>query len=177
MAELGLFEAMNSARALRRYKPDPIPDDVMTKILEAATKAPSGSNQQNWVFMVVKDPAKKKKISDIYHKGGTILTALYENRERPALYGREAIQHADELGRISLRAHERCAGFVIRVPQAGGFWPHRQTAQRNSQQDERPRADERARAFIRRCKISSSPAAHSESAPCSPRCIFFSKTR
>jgi len=84
MAEMSLFDAMYSARALRRYKPDPIPDDVMTKILQAATQAPSGSNQQNWVFMVVKDPAKKKKISDIYHKGATLLTGLYANRERPA---------------------------------------------------------------------------------------------
>src|ERR1700683_1984450 len=84
MAEMSLFDAMYSSRALRRYKPDPIPDDVMTKILQAATQAPSGSNQQNWVFVVVKDPAKKKKIIDIYHKGGAILTALYANRERPA---------------------------------------------------------------------------------------------
>ena len=83
MAEIGLFEAMNTARALRRYKPDPIPNGVMTKILEAATRAPSGSNQQNWVFMVVKDPEKKKKISDIYHRGGAILTAVYSNRPRP----------------------------------------------------------------------------------------------
>ena len=41
MAEMNLFDAMYSARALRRYKPDPIPDDVMTKILQAATQAPA----------------------------------------------------------------------------------------------------------------------------------------
>jgi len=83
MAEMTLFDAMYSARALRRYKTDPIPDDVMTRILQAATQAPSGSNQQNWVFMVVKDAAKKKKISDIYARGAQILTAVYANRPRP----------------------------------------------------------------------------------------------
>ncbi len=83
MAEMSLFDAMYSARALRRYKTDPIPDDVMTKILDAAIRAPSGSNQQNWVFMVVKDAAKKKKISDIYARGAQILTAVYANRPRP----------------------------------------------------------------------------------------------
>ena len=83
MAEMSLFDTMYSARALRRYKTDPIPDDVMTKILQAATQAPSGSNQQNWVFMVVKDAAKKKKISDIYARGAQILTAVYANRPRP----------------------------------------------------------------------------------------------
>ena len=84
MAEIGLFEAIHSARALRRYKPDPIPDDVMTKILDAAIRAPSGSNQQNWIFVVVKDAAKKKKIADIYRRGGEILMKIYANRERPA---------------------------------------------------------------------------------------------
>jgi len=84
MAEMNLFDAMYSARALRRYKSDPIPDAVMTKILEAATQAPSGSNQQNWVFMVVKDAAKKKKISDIYARGAQILSTIYANRPRPA---------------------------------------------------------------------------------------------
>ena len=83
MAETGLFDAMYTARALRRYKTDPIPDDVMTKILDAAIRAPSGSNQQNWVFMVVKDAAKKKKISDIYARGAQILSAVYANRPRP----------------------------------------------------------------------------------------------
>jgi nitroreductase len=83
MAEIGLFDTMYTARALRRYKTDPIPDGVMTKILEAGTRAPSGSNQQNWVFMVVKDAAKKKKISDIYARGAQILSAVYANRPRP----------------------------------------------------------------------------------------------
>ncbi len=61
MAEPGLFETMYTARALRRYKTDPIPDEIITKILAAATQAPSGSNQQNWVFVVLKDAAKKKE--------------------------------------------------------------------------------------------------------------------
>ncbi len=83
MAEIGLFDAMYSTRALRRYKPDPIPDEILTKILDAAIRAPSGSNQQNWVFVVVKDAEKKKKLSDIYQKGGSILSTLYANRPRP----------------------------------------------------------------------------------------------
>ena len=83
MAEIGLFEAMYTARALRRYKTDPIPDDVITKILDAAIRAPSGSNQQNWVFVVVKDAAKKKKISDIYARSAQIVAGMYANRPRP----------------------------------------------------------------------------------------------
>jgi nitroreductase len=83
MAEIGLFEAMYSARSLRRFKPDPVPDDVISKILDAAIRAPSGSNEQSWEFVVVKDPEQRKKIGAIYKKGGTILMAVYSNRVRP----------------------------------------------------------------------------------------------
>jgi hypothetical protein len=38
MSEIGLFEAMYSARALRRLKPDPVPDEIITKILDAAIR-------------------------------------------------------------------------------------------------------------------------------------------
>jgi len=85
MAEPGLFDAMYSARALRRYKPDPIPDEVLTRILDAAIRAPSGSNVQNWVFVVVKDAATRKKVADIYRKAGAILQQIYAARTaRPA---------------------------------------------------------------------------------------------
>ncbi len=83
MAEMDLFEAMYSARALRRFKPDPVPDEVLTKVLDAAIRAPSGSNEQSWLFVVVKDAAQRKKLGDIYRKGGDILFALYANRTKP----------------------------------------------------------------------------------------------
>lgn len=83
MAEMDVFEAMYSARALRRFKPDPVPDEVLTKVLDAAIRAPSGSNEQSWLFVVVKDAAQRKKLGDIYRKGGDILFALYANRTKP----------------------------------------------------------------------------------------------
>ena len=48
MSEIGLFEAMYSARALRRLKPDPVPDEIITQILDAAIRAPSAGNSQHW---------------------------------------------------------------------------------------------------------------------------------
>lgn len=83
MAEIGLFEAMYTARALRRYRPDPVPDEVIAKILDAAIRAPSGSNQQNWVFVVVKDADKRRKIGAIYRKGAELMASRYANRPRP----------------------------------------------------------------------------------------------
>ena len=53
MTKIGLFEALNTARALRRLKPDPVPDDLITQVLDAAIRPPSGGNAQNWIFIVV----------------------------------------------------------------------------------------------------------------------------
>jgi len=83
MAEMDLFEAIYTARAIRRFKPDPVPDEVITKVLDAAIRAPSGSNEQSWEFIVVKDAEQRKKIGAVYRKGGNILMALYANRIKP----------------------------------------------------------------------------------------------
>ena len=89
MAEIGLFEAMYSARALRRFKPDPVPDEIMTKVLDAAIRAPSGSNAQSWLFVVVKDAEKRRQLGAIYHKASQILTKLYAERLRASHFTEE----------------------------------------------------------------------------------------
>ncbi len=68
MPEIGLFEAIYTQRALRRLKPDPVPDDLIHKVIEAATKAPSGSNAQDWRFLVIRDPDTKKKLAQFYKR-------------------------------------------------------------------------------------------------------------
>jgi nitroreductase len=65
---IGLFEAIYTQRALRRLKPDPIPDELLWRVLEAGTKAPSGSNSQVWRFLVVHDPGRKRFIQQRYKK-------------------------------------------------------------------------------------------------------------
>jgi len=64
--EIGLFEAMYTQKAIRRLKTDPIPDDVVEKLIEAATKAPSGGDRQPWSFIVVRDAEAKRKIGEWY---------------------------------------------------------------------------------------------------------------
>lgn len=59
-----LYELMNTQRAIRRFKPDPVPDDVIERLIFAATRAASGSNLQPWAFVVVRDAAKRQVISD-----------------------------------------------------------------------------------------------------------------
>ena len=68
MAEIGLYEAMRTLRAVRRLRTDPIPDDVLHRVLEAATWAPTGGNRQPWRILVVKDPERKEKLGRLYMK-------------------------------------------------------------------------------------------------------------
>ena len=58
------LEAIKSRRSIRKYKPDPIDDTLLTKVLDAARLAPSWANTQCWRFVVVKDPVTKGKLAD-----------------------------------------------------------------------------------------------------------------
>jgi nitroreductase len=73
MAEAGtggtdIFEIMHTMRAMRRLKPDPVPDELIRKILLAGQAAASGGNTQRWRFLVLKDPEIKKKVQVYYKK-------------------------------------------------------------------------------------------------------------
>jgi len=57
-----LDEAMRTQRAIRRLKTDPIDDALVLRLIELALKAPTGSNAQNWEFLVVRDRAVKERL-------------------------------------------------------------------------------------------------------------------
>jgi len=61
-----LYEAMATCRAVRRHRPDPIPDDVLRRVLEAAIWAPTGGNAQPWRIVAVRDAAKRRALRDLY---------------------------------------------------------------------------------------------------------------
>jgi len=63
-----LFEIMRTTRSMRRLKPDPVPDALIAKLLEAGTCAPSGGNMQRWRFLVITDPEIKKTIGALYKR-------------------------------------------------------------------------------------------------------------
>jgi hypothetical protein len=64
MTEIGLFEATHTAPALRRFKPDAVPNEAIAKVIDAGVRAPTGSNLQNWRFVVVKDQAVRQQLGD-----------------------------------------------------------------------------------------------------------------
>jgi len=61
-----LHEALYTTRAMRRVRPDPVPLEIQARILDAAVRAPSGGNQQNWRFLLVDDPAVKATLGPLY---------------------------------------------------------------------------------------------------------------
>jgi nitroreductase len=63
-----LCEVMATTRSMRRLKPDPVPDELIRKLLEAGTYAPSGGNMQRWRFLVVRDPKIKQTVGAYYKR-------------------------------------------------------------------------------------------------------------
>lgn len=108
-ADPGLFESMYSARALRRFKPDPIPDDVLFQIMDAAIRAPSGQNAQDWRFLLVRDPELKKKMQAWSQTPWERYSARYADHP-------EKIDELPRSQRLSLRSVEHLVNHFAEVP-------------------------------------------------------------
>ncbi|ORB66366.1 nitroreductase [Mycolicibacterium tusciae] len=75
---MSLEEAMRTQRAIRRIKPDPVDDALLLHILELTMKAPTGSNAQNWEFIVVKDRDVVAKLGRLNRTAIKLGGALYK---------------------------------------------------------------------------------------------------
>jgi len=90
---MDVYEALYTTRAMRRVKPDPIPEDVQLKIVDAAIRAPSGGNTQGWRFLLVDDPEVKAQIGPIYRR---CIGQLWETFYKPRLDAAAADPDAEE---------------------------------------------------------------------------------
>lgn len=61
---MDVLSAIESRRSVRQYSAQPVEEEKINKVLEAARLSPSASNQQNWKFIVVRDSAKRKKLTE-----------------------------------------------------------------------------------------------------------------
>ncbi len=59
---LDFYEVIRTRRSVRAFKKDPVPEEVLNRVLEAARVAPSGSNRQPWKFILLKDETLKQKM-------------------------------------------------------------------------------------------------------------------
>ena len=97
MSEPDLFSVIRTQRAHRQFTDDPLPDEVVERVLEAATYAPSAENTQPWVFVVVRDAATRAQIGELTRRqwegGGRdhslprLPPAMFEDVERGAMGG------------------------------------------------------------------------------------------
>lgn len=72
-----LWEVMRTASAVRRYRDEPVPDEVIDSCLQAATWAPSGGNQQPWKFVVLRSMAVREVITAAAHQTWDVMTEFY----------------------------------------------------------------------------------------------------
>src|SRR5438105_10766715 len=79
-----LFETIRTTRSMRRLKPDPVPDALIRKILEAGVCAPSGGNMQRWRFLVIRDPQVKRTVGTLYKRAWDEVVAPRYRAGEPA---------------------------------------------------------------------------------------------
>lgn len=110
-----VFHIMYTCRSMRRLKPDPVPDELIYKVLDAGIRAPSGGGVQAWRFVVVTEPEIKQKIAEIYLRGWRIAETRYaeagasletDGNMRAARYLAEHLAEAPVLLFACLRARK-----------------------------------------------------------------------
>ncbi len=67
---LSVHDAIYTLRAMRRLKPDPVSDEDLRYLVDAATQAPTAGNTQDWAFVIVTEPAQRRAIGDVYRRLG-----------------------------------------------------------------------------------------------------------
>ena len=94
---ISLGEAIFSLRAIRRVRPDPIPEEDLRDILTAAIQAPNGGNAQPWHFLVVRDPELRARLAELYHE------AWWAKRADEGIHGPEDLDPDNRVSASAMR--------------------------------------------------------------------------
>ena len=79
----GLYRAIYERRDVRsHFLPDPVPDDVLARILDAAHHAPSVGFMQPWDFIVIRDPSVRNEVRENFERANQQASAIYESEKR-----------------------------------------------------------------------------------------------
>jgi nitroreductase len=127
--DVPLFEAIRTARAIRRLRPDPVPRELVRKVCEAGTFAPSGGNRQPWKFIAVTEPERRVWVAERYRSAFRAYIAPALEAARSPDYGdaarrnmRAAIDLAENLHNVPV--HLFVAGYTRRgEPQLQALFP------------------------------------------------------
>ena len=104
---MDLHEALYTTRAMRRVRPDPIPLDAQARIMDAAIRAPSGGNQQNWRFLLVDDRDTVGRLAPLYQDSvAQLWTTFYADQLA------RAAEHPDDPESVQLLKVQRSAQWL-----------------------------------------------------------------
>ncbi len=96
-----IYECVRSRLTVRRFKPDPVPDHLVTKLLNAARWTPSSRNQQPWKFIVIRDRETLRKLGEAANTGSFLADAplaiaiVMVNADSPGLDAGRALQQME----------------------------------------------------------------------------------
>jgi nitroreductase len=106
--ELPLLEGIRTTRSIRRLRPDPVPRELIRKVCEAGTFAPSGGNRQPWFFIAVSDPERRAWVADRYR-------SAFQSYIAPALEAAQAPDFPEARARM-LKAAVHLSEHLHEVP-------------------------------------------------------------
>jgi nitroreductase len=108
MRDPGLFETLYTSRALRRFKPDPVPEEVVFQLVDAAIRAPTGHNKQDWRFVIVTEEEPKRRMQEWAERAWKLAFAEYQDEA--------AIDGLPRTQRLSIRGVKDLAHSLAGVP-------------------------------------------------------------
>ena len=133
MEDMDLFEAMYSQRSFTRFRPDPVPKEAIDKIIEAATRAPSGANRQHWEFIAITDPDVVAQVGNVYREVWLGLMGHEPRPDETPVYraARYLANHMPEVPAMGLACVDHSQGYAAHNPgepidsgkYASSIWP------------------------------------------------------
>jgi nitroreductase len=112
-----LRDALRTTGAVREFRDEPVPDDVVARVLDTARFAPSGGNRQAWRVVVVRDPDLRRRIRDLYLRSWYPYQAMGAAGLTPWAPITDRAAEAEAIGNAEERAAAAAAG-------PGGFAEH-----------------------------------------------------
>jgi nitroreductase len=110
---IDLLEGIATARSIRRYLPDPVPEDVLAKILWAATRAPSGTNRQPFRFIVLRDTETAREIKSLM---GAAFRRAWGHKSSTENWGKEGDQAGATRRVRSMEAMQHFVDHFEQIP-------------------------------------------------------------
>jgi len=119
-----LREALYTTRAMRRVRPEPIPMEIQARIMDAAVRAPSGGNAQNWRFLLVDDEKVKAKIGPIYRRAMAMLWGSYYKDRLDEAHAAPELEESKSMLRVQSSAQWLADNFEVVPLYLFGFTQH-----------------------------------------------------